>query len=181
MTRQETGKDANMQLQNDETLIAEVRPERALLKKWFFTKGITAAFIGGFLTFWAFSFFGGFIFQTGDGFRLGAVLAVPIGIIVLICAHIYTRFLLKTYIYAITDKRVNFQGGILRYADRSVQYDRITNVEKSKNFFERLIGIESIWVHTAGFSGKQSKAEIVFEGLKDADHLLSEINKLKQK
>ena len=170
-----------MQLQNDETLIAEIRPERTLLKKWFFTKGITAAFTGAFLTFWALSFFGGVIFETEAGFSLGLVLAIPIGIVVLICAHIYTRFLLKTHIYTITDKRVNFQGGIIRYADRSVQYDRITNVEKSKNFFERLIGIEGIWVHTAGFSGKQAKAEIVFEGLKDADHLLSEINKLKQK
>ena len=45
-----------MQLQSDEILISEVRPDPALLKKWFFTKGISAAFIGGFLTFWAFSF-----------------------------------------------------------------------------------------------------------------------------
>ena len=169
-----------MQLQNDETLIAEIRPERALLKKWFFTKGISAAFIGGFLTYWSFSFFGGILFQTDSGFQLGGILVIPVGIIVLICAYVYTRFLIKTYIYTITDKRINFQGGILRYADRSVQYDRITNVEKSKNFFERLIGIEGIWVHTAGFSGGKGKAEIVFEGLKNADHLLSEINKLKQ-
>ena len=75
---------------------------------------------------------------------------------------------------------MNFQGGILRFADRSVQYDRITNVEKSQNFFERIIGIESIWVHTAGFSGRQGRAEVVFEGLKNADQLLSEFNKLKQ-
>tara|TARA_B100000470_G_C19482980_1_gene255317 strand:+ start:313 stop:522 length:210 start_codon:yes stop_codon:yes gene_type:complete len=63
MTRQETGKDANMQLQNDETLIAEVRPERALLKKWFFTKGITAAFIGGFLHFGHFLSLAGLFFR----------------------------------------------------------------------------------------------------------------------
>ena len=170
-----------MQLQNEETLVAEIRPERALLKKWFFTKTIVAAFTGAFLTFWAFSFFGGAIFQTEAGFFYGIILAVPVGVVVLIGAQIYIRFLLKTYIYTVTDKRVNFQGGILRYADRSVQFDRITNVEKSKNFFERMIGIESIWVHTAGFSGKQGKAEVIFEGLKDGDHLLSEINKLKQK
>ena len=170
-----------MQLQTEETLVSEIRPEHSLLKKWFFTKSIVAAFFGAFLTFWAFSFFGGFIFQTEAGFIYGAALAIPIGIIVLIGAHIYTRFLLKTHVYTITDKRVNFQGGILRYADRSVQYDRITNIEKSRNFFERIIGIESIWVHTAGFSGAQRKAEVVFEGLKNADHLLSEINKLKQK
>ena len=170
-----------MQLQSDESLIAEVRPVPALLKKWFFTKGISSAFIGGFLTIWSLSFFGGILFQTEFGFVVGGFLAIPIGIVVLICAYVYTRFLLKTYIYTITDKRVNFQGGILRYADRSVQYDRITNVEKSKNFFERLIGIEGIWVHTAGFSGSKGKAEIIFEGLKDADYLLTEINKLKQK
>ena len=170
-----------MQLQNEEILVAEIRPERALLKKWFFTKSIVAAFTGAFLTFWAFSFFGGVIFQTEVGFFYGGGLAIPIGVIVLISAHIYTHFLLKTCIYTVTDKRVNFQGGILRYTDRSVQYDRITNVEKTQNFFERIIGIESIWVHTAGFSGRQGKAEVVFEGLKKGDHLLSEINKLKQK
>ena len=170
-----------MQLQPEETLVSEIRPEHSLLKQWFFTRSIVASFFGAFLTFWAFSFFGGFIFQTEAGFIYGAALTIPIGIIVLIGAHFYTRFLHKTHVYTITDKRVNFQGGILRYADRSVQYDRITNIGKSRNFFERIIGIESIWVHTAGFSGAQRKAEVVFEGLKNADQLLSEINKIKKK
>ena len=169
-----------MQLHDGETLLLELHPERSVLKIWFFTKCVAASLISAFLTFWALSFFGGMIFQSNFGFVHGISFAIPVAIIVLIVAIIYIHFLQKTYIYTVTNKRVNFQGGILRYADRSVQYERITNVEKSKNLFERILGLESIWVHTAGYSGAKKKAEIVFEGLIDVGDALATINKMKQ-
>lgn len=169
-----------MQLQDSETLLLELYPNRSVLKLWFFTKCIPAALISAFLAFWALSFFGGVIFQSNFGFEYGVLFAIPAAIIVLVVATIYIHYLRKSYIYTVTNKRVNFQGGILRYADRSIQYERITNVEKSQNLFERILGLESIWLHTAGYSGANRKAEIVFEGLKDVSHALTTINKMKQ-
>ena len=169
-----------MQLQDGETLLLEIHPERSVLKIWFFTKCVTTALLSAFLTYWALAFFGGLIFQSSFGFVHGISIAIPVAIIALFVSIIYIHFLRKTYIYTVTNKRVNFQGGILRYADRSIQYERITNVEKSKNFFERILGLESIWVHTAGYSGTKQKAEIIFEGLIDVSDALFTINKIKQ-
>ena len=87
-----------MQLQNEEILLSEVCPDRALLKKWFFTKSIVAAFTGAFLTFWAFSFFGGVIFQTEVGFFYGGGLAIPIGLIVLVFMLMMGRMLQLIYL-----------------------------------------------------------------------------------
>ena len=182
---------ATMRLQNGETLTMEMRPERAVLKIWLFTKCIPAAFIGGFLVFWAITFFGTILSPGSDIAPSETVYihpTVPVAIllaglaviVIFIAALIYISFLQKTYVYTLTSKRVNFQGGILRYRDRSVNYDKIHNVEKSQNFFERMIWLESIWVHTAGYSGPKKKAEIVFEGLRDVGDALAEINKMKQ-
>ena len=121
-----------MQLQDGETLLLEIHPERSVLKIWFFTKCVTTALLSAFLTYWALAFFGGMIFESNFGFVHGTSFAIPVAIIVLIVAIIYIHFLQKTYIYTVTNKRINFQGGILRYADRSIQYERITNVEKAR-------------------------------------------------
>ena len=169
-----------MQLQDSETLLLELRPDRSVLKLWFITKCVPAGLVSAFFAFWALSFFGGVIFQSNLGFEYGAIFAIPAAILGLIAATIYIRFLRNSYIYTVTNKRVNFQGGILRYADRSVLYERITNVEKSKNLLERILGLESIWVHTAGYSGANRRAEIVFEGLEDVGEVLTTINKMKQ-
>ena len=166
-----------MHLQDGETVLMELRPEKDVLKVWVFTKCIPAVFMGVFLSFWAFSFFGGMM-GNPSAMGMGIVIAGPGAIIIFIGTLVYISYLRKTFVYHVTDRRCNFEGGIFRYADRSVTYDRITNVEKSQNLLERIIGIESIWVQTAGTGLK--KPEIVFAGLMDADAPLSAINRMKQ-
>ena len=166
-----------MQLQEGENILLELRPEKDVLKIWVFTKCVPAAFLGAFLTVWAFGFFGGMMGYAA-GFEMGILLAGPAAIVMFIGTLVYISFLRKTYVYRVTNRRCNFEGGIIRYADRSVTYDRITNVEKSQNLLERIIGIQSVWVQTAGTGVR--KPEIVFEGLLNADAPLSEINRLKQ-
>ena len=169
-----------MQLLDGETLLLELHPERSVLKIWFFTKCVPAALLGAIFAVLAISIFGWLIFQSNFDFLYVIFFIIPVAIIALFVAIIYIHFLRKTYIYTVTSKRVNFQGGILRYADRSIQYEKITNVEKSRNLFERILGLESIWVHTAGYSGANNKPEIVFEGLIDVSDALTTINKMQQ-
>ncbi len=166
-----------MQLQQGETVLLELRPEKDILKIWVVTKCFPAAFFGAFIVFWAFGFFGGLL-GNSSAMELGMEITIPVAVIIFIGSLVYISYLRKTFIYHVTNQRCNFEGGIIRYADRSVTFERITNVEKSQNLLERIIGIQSVWVQTAGTGYK--RPEIVFEGLLDADTPLATINKMKQ-
>ena len=102
-----------MRLQNGETLTMEMHPERAVLKIWLFTKCIPAAFIGGFIVFWAITFFGGILSPGADiapsdtayihqALPVGILLAGLAVIVIFIAALIYISFLQKTYVYTLT-------------------------------------------------------------------------------
>jgi uncharacterized membrane protein YdbT with pleckstrin-like domain len=176
-----------MKVQEDELIIHELRPESAILGVWFFTKCLLAAFVGGFLCFWCFGFFGGILGaarRTDSSFPLaiGAIMALVVALVVLVLALVYCAFLRKTYLYYITNQRCIFHGGILRRIERSVHYHKITDVEMSQNILERILGISSLKIFTPGTSGVKmspfggERAEITFVGLKDNETPAATIN-----
>ncbi len=177
-----------MKVQEGETIIHELRPESAVLGLWFFTKCLLAAFVGGFLCFWCFGFFGGILIgvarRTDSSFPLaaGAVMALIVALVVLVLGLVYCSFLRKTYVYYITNQRCIFHGGILRRIERSVHYHKITDVEMSQNIFERILGISSLKIFTPGTASMKmspfggEKAEITFVGLRDNELPAATIN-----
>jgi uncharacterized membrane protein YdbT with pleckstrin-like domain len=176
-----------MKVQESESIIHELRPESAILGVWFFTKCLLAAFVGGFLCFWCFGFFGGILGvarRTDSSFPIavGAVMALIVALVVLVLALVYCSFLRKTYVYYITNQRCIFHGGILRRIERSVPYHKVTDVEMSQNIFERILGISSLKIFTPGTASMKmspfggERAEITFVGLRDNETPAATIN-----
>lgn len=173
-----------MRLQEGERILHELRPEAPLLGIWFFTKCLPAGLVGAFLAFW-FSAVIGVIAGIFDGvpsrdphwpFSAGGSIALIGGTVVLVClvcALIYCGYLRRTYVYYVTNQRCIFRGGILRRVERSVHYHKITDVERSQTIVERLLGISTLKIFTAGTSSLPvfpfggERAEITMVGLKD--------------
>lgn len=176
-----------MKLQDGEEIIIEKYPERAILGIWFFTKCIVYVFIASFMTFWAFGFFGGmFVFVTNtkefNPISMGGTFTVIVIAILFPLSFFYISALQKTFKYTITNRRCVFKGGIVRRIERSIPYHKITDVEKSENILERLLGISTVKVFTPGtasmnfgpFGGQSS--EITYEGVSDSDEISEIIN-----
>lgn len=86
----------------------------------------------------------------------------------------YLAGLRRTYRYLVTNQRCVLAGGLLIRRRRSVHYHKVTDVEVSQNPIERLLGLGSLKLYTAGTSsftaypwGPWERAEITFEGLQD--------------
>lgn len=184
-----------MKLQEDEKIIHEMRPARAILVMWFFSKCILPAFVGVFITFWCFAFFGGVLAARAASDSpwpiVRALIAAPVvGGVVLFLALIYCVHLRRTYVYYVTNQRCVFHGGILRRVERSVPYHKVTDVETSQNIVERAFGISKLNIFTPGtasvmptpfspFGGQ--RAEISFVGLADSETPAETINEILRK
>ena len=176
-----------MNLHEGETIVLEGHPERSILKIWFFTKSIVYLFFASFMTFWAFGFFGGMFSMATENndfnpVAMGGGFTLVVAIIMLPLSLFYISALQKTFHYIITNRRCVFQGGIIKRTERSIPLHKITDVEKSENIVERMLGVSKVKVFTPGtasmnFSpfGRQSP-EITYEGLAYAEEISEAIN-----
>lgn len=174
-----------MKLQRDEEIIHEMRPARAILVIWFFTKCVIPALFCAFLTFGPLSIFGDI---SAAGRRAGTVRALiaagAVCSVVWALVLVYCVYLRRTYVYYVTNQRCVFRGGILRRVERSVPYHKVTDVEMSQNIVERMLGISKLSIFTPGtasvgnspFGGP--RAEISFVGLKDSESPAATINEI---
>lgn len=90
-------------------------------------------------------------------------------IFTLLLARIYCKYLRKTYIYFITNRRCILQGGIILKTKRSIFYDKITEVSQSQTIFERWLGIGNIKIFTSDSTIIRPIPRIIFWGLKDTE------------
>jgi len=154
-----------MKLQADESVIHELRPEPKLLAFWFFAVCVPIAAAGGMIGFFVTSMA---TKAVGPGIAAG----VGVGTLVLLTVLAYSACLRRTYVYYVTDQRCVFRGGILRRIERSVPYHKITDVERSQNIIERVLGISTLNIFTPGTASTGSGgrgAEISFPGLLDSE------------
>ena len=94
----------------------------------------------------------------------------------------YLIYLRRTYRYIITNKRCIFVGGILKRIERTVPYKKITDIQRTQNIIERLLGIWNVQVFTPGTASMQigqakARAELNYDGLKNSEELYEAINK----
>ncbi len=99
-----------------------------------------------------------------------------------IIIQIYLIYLRKTYRYIITNRRCIFIGGILKKIERTVPYKKITDIQRSQNILERMLGIWNVQVFTPGTASMQvgqakAGAELNFDGLLNSEELYEAINK----
>ncbi|VAW95925.1 hypothetical protein MNBD_GAMMA21-1591 [hydrothermal vent metagenome] len=99
-----------------------------------------------------------------------------------IIIQVYLINLRKTYRYIITNRRCIFIGGILKRIERTVPYKKITDIQRSQNILERMLGIWNVQVFTPGTSSMQigqakARAELNFDGLLNSEELYEAINR----
>ncbi|PCJ46783.1 MAG: hypothetical protein COA74_12835 [Gammaproteobacteria bacterium] len=99
-----------------------------------------------------------------------------------ILIQIYLIYLRKTFRYIITNRRVIFVGGILKRIERTIPYKKITDIQRSQNILERILGIWNVQVFTPGTASMQigqtkAKAELNFDGLLNSEDVYEAINK----
>jgi len=178
-----------MKFSKDEEILYEMTPDNRLIVIWLFTKCLTHAVAVGFIFFMIF-YFKWIISHTGKDIKelpdisdliLFSVLLAILGLLI---SYIYHRYLIKTITYYVTDRRCVWKGGILRKVEHSVSYYKITDVERSQNIFEQLLGISTINLFTPGTSsmrmGASAKSqpvpELRFEGLIKSEDEAEAIN-----
>ena len=179
-----------MKLMEGEEVLMEMEPELKLLGIWFLKACLgTIATIGLLFLILSPAFGGIFeIFSDAKRKLLTFVLPVVIGtaLFIMIVTFIYCIYLRRTYRYTLTNRRVIFSGGILRYVRHSVPYHKITDVEMSQNIIERMLGISSLGIYTPGTGSMSSggsgrQPEIAFVGLKNNEAPSETINSILSK
>ena len=142
-----------LQLQEGEEVIYQDRPRKVIVVIWLL---MTLIFITPFSILASLAVFASYAIETILLFTL----------IFSILILVYQIALVSTYRYYITNERVIFEGGILLRRLRSVPFYKITNFSLSQNIGERLLGLFSLNIHTAGTG--TTVPEIKFVGLKDS-------------
>jgi len=72
----------------------------------------------------------------------------------------------RTIHYALDERELVVRKGLLTKTEKSVPYDKVTNVELKRGIWDRLLGMGTLQVHTAGYS-QQTSAEATLDGLED--------------
>lgn len=96
--------------------------------------------------------------------------------------QLYLHFLRKTYRYIITDRRCIFVGGILKRVERTVPHKKITDIQRSQNIIERMLGIWNVQVFTPGTASVQigqakARAELNYDGLVNSEEVYEAISR----
>ena len=120
-----------------------------------------------------------FIIMMASG-NLEAIYAIwTIGIFCLILMWIFSSIIsflwIKNLEYTILDDRVNIHLGILTKTQKNIPFRAITDFVLVRTLFDRMLGIGSVKIQTAGQSTQPSGYEGKLGGLMDYDKWHSEL------
>lgn len=79
-------------------------------------------------------------------------------------ALLWSIFAVKCWRFDIAEDRVRTAHGVLNRRYMNIPYARIQNVEITRSLFERLLGLSTLRIHTAGDGGR-SKPEAKIPGM----------------
>jgi len=146
-----------LNLQTGEQVLYESKPEPSMLGYWFLSRIVSLALLILVCFGWL-----PIMFHYLDK-QVPLLNYIIWGLITfLVLLFLYLIPLLKSHKYYITNKRVFAQAGVASKRERSIMFNKITDVTISQNIFERMFKISKLHIHTAGTSGR---AEICFLGL----------------
>ena len=116
--------------------------------------------------------------------------AIVLNMIWLIPILIYTPFYFRSIEFSVkaetgeTMPEVYVKKGVLTITRKHVPFRTVTNISSKVGLFDRLFGIGSVHIETAGYSGSQQKGpEVKLEGIvfyeEVRDFILNELRKFK--
>ena len=106
-------------------------------------------------------------------------LVILIMLISMYASHIYT----KTMEFQIFDNEVVVRKGVVNKTEKHVPYRTVTNISTRYGVFDRLFGIGTVEIETAGKSGQKPGPEEKIEGITNfvqmRDAILEELRKFR--
>lgn len=86
----------------------------------------------------------------------------------------WTGAFAETATYRLTDNDVEYRRGVWWKKQSDIPYDRITNVDTNEGPVQRLVGVGSVDLHTAGYAA-QTGAELTINGVTDYEPIKEQI------
>ena len=103
---------------------------------------------------------------SGDMFN-GALLIIAVAIVLF---HIWARLYYDSMWYQLHDDEMRWKRGVIFRRTGIVPYNRVTNIDIKQGPVMRPLGISTVSIQTAGYSGK-GVPEISIEGIVHAEEL----------
>ena len=102
-------------------------------------------------------------------FDVKGIVTIPILAILIFIAYWIPKYY-ETMIYKLTKYEIVWRRGVWFKKTGVVPYNRITNIDIDQGPISRMLGIASLKIQTAGYSG-QTPAEIKIEGVEQFEEL----------
>jgi len=102
-------------------------------------------------------------------FDVKGIVTIPILAILIFIAYWIPKYY-ETMIYKLTKDEIVWRRGVWFKKTGVVPYNRITNIDIGQGPISRMLGIASLKIQTAGYSG-QTPAEIKIEGVEQFEEL----------
>nr|WP_272931429.1 PH domain-containing protein [Halobacterium noricense] len=115
---------------------------------------------------WAFVF-AGFALAGGDPVLLSGV--VVLALVVLAALGGYEVAYYRRFEYELTEDTLDIDSGVFSRREREIPLRRVQNVDVTRSFVARLLGLAEVDVETAGGGG--TEANLRFVGREEADRL----------
>ena len=152
-------------LAQDEKVIWEAKPLSVYRIYLFITSGVL-----GFIGLVLFLFYGIYSIIPSTG----VVLFFSISTVITVLASIiYVELSYRKEHYWITNKRIIMKRGIIGFYTYSIPLEMISDINTSRNWLEKMLGIGSVYVQSlAGqYSGGGFGAEASFRGIKNPEEI----------
>ncbi len=103
-------------------------------------------------------------------FEVTLGISIPI-LATLIFAACWIHKYYESIAYKLTENEIIWRRGVWFKNTGIVPYNRITNVDITQGPISRRLGIATLKIQTAGYSGRQPRAEIRIEGIEQFEEL----------
>lgn len=102
--------------------------------------------------------------------QITLAISIPTLAILIFLAYWIPKYY-DTIIYKLTENEIVWKRGVWFKKTGIVPYNRITNIDIIQGPLSRRLGIASLKIQTAGYSGQQAGAEIRMEGVEQFEEL----------
>jgi len=119
---------------------------------------------------WVF-IFGGFALAGGDPVLVSGVVVLAVAALAAVTAYEVAYF--RRFEYALTEDTLDIGSGVFSRREREIPLRRVQNVDVTRSFVARLLGIAVVDVETAGGGG--TEANLRFVGREEGNRLQEEI------
>jgi uncharacterized membrane protein YdbT with pleckstrin-like domain len=90
---------------------------------------------------------------------------ISLSLLVVVLAIFLAEYYTRTMEFQVLDKEIIVRKGILNKEEKHIPFRTVTNVSSRYGLYDRLFGIGTVQIETAGKSGQQTGPEAKIEGI----------------